>query len=264
MSFWEKYNHSTNLHKSYVCLGLDTDIDLIPKHLLNNENPVYVFNKEIIDATKNLVGAYKLNFAFYLANGYLGLDALIKTIKHIPKYIPVILDVKTGDIANTMVQYAKAFYHHFKADALTINPLMGEDVITPLKTYKDKFSFVLVVTSNRTAEDFLKKNHLYKDIALKVKEWGTKHTGAVIGATNPLQLRELREMMPETLFLIPGIGAQGGNLIDVINGTVASRKDPLILINSSRGIIYKDSGKQYIDTVIEATSELRNSINRLL
>lgn len=264
MSFWDKYNHATTLHKSHVCLGLDSDIDLIPKHLLETDNPIWHFNKEIIDATKNRVAAYKLNFAFYISSGPAGLDALLKTIKHIPNYVPIILDVKIGDISNTMVHYGRAFYDYFKVDSLTVNPLMGEDVITPLLGYEGKLLFALVVTSNRSSSDFLKQNDLYRRIANKVEKWGEKNVGAVVGATNPKELKEVRSLMPKSLFLIPGIGAQGGNLLDVVSNTVASKKTPLILINSSRGIIFKDNSPKYIDAVVHETEELRLAINRLL
>ncbi|MCB5230882.1 MAG: orotidine-5'-phosphate decarboxylase [Candidatus Cloacimonas sp.] len=264
MLFWDKYDQATKLHKSHVCLGLDSDIEMIPSHLLKHDNPIWEFNKEIVDATKNRVGAYKLNFAFYLSNGPAGLDALLRTINHIPSYVPIILDVKVGDISNTMVHYAKAFYEYFKVDSLTVNPLMGEDVFTPLLTYKDKFLFALVITSNRSATDFLKKNDLYVEIANKVNKLGHKKVGAVIGATNPKELKEVRNFMPEALFLIPGIGAQGGNLFDVVTNTIASKKNPAILINSSRGIIFKDNSPNYIEAVVQETEELRRTINQLI
>jgi len=222
MSFTDKYYHTTKLHKSYVCLGLDTDMDQMPKFLLDYQNPIWEFNRQIIGSTKNLVAAYKLNFAFYLANGLAGIDALSKTITAIPDYIPVILDVKVGDIANTMKHYGKAFFDLMKVDSITVNPLMGEDVITPLLPYKDKFFFVLALTSNRSATDFLKHRNLYKDISKKIERWGHKQIGAVVGATNSAQLKEVRSLMPETIFLIPGIGALKSQPMSSMNGRAPS------------------------------------------
>jgi len=210
------------------------------------------------------VAAYKLNYAFYIAYGRLGMEALENSISCIPDTIPVIIDCKVGDIANTMLQYGKAFFDEMKADAITVNPLMGEDVITPLLGYQDKLLFLLAVTSNPSAVDFLKRNCLYREIALKLNNWGATHIGAVVGATNTNELKEMRELMPQTIFLIPGIGAQGGNLADVMNSSLSSATDPRILINSSRGIIFKGKGMDFAQTASEETEKLRNSINAYL
>jgi orotidine-5'-phosphate decarboxylase len=176
----------------------------------------------------------------------------------------VIIDCKVGDIANTMNRYARAFFNEMKADAITVNPLMGEDVITPLRAYKDKLSFILAVTSNPTASDFLKKNALYRTIVEKIAEWGSEQFGAVVGATNPGELSELRKMLPETLFLVPGIGAQGGDIEVVMKEGTAKRSDPRMLINSSRGIIFREKGENFAEAAAEATEELRISINQYL
>ena len=264
MTFWEKYYSATKTNHSYVCIGLDSDYDLIPEHLKSCSNPVLEFNKGIIAATQHLVAAYKLNYAFYIANGQQGLQALEESITLIADYIPVIIDCKIGDIANTTAQYGKAFFEKFKADAITVNPLMGIDVITPLLSYKEKLLFVLAVTSNPSSADFLKRNNLYKDIANKIAEWGSGQCGAVVGATNPEELQELRQMMPQTLLLIPGIGAQGGKVEDVMLNGLSTKEDPRILINSSRGIIFKERGTAFADKAAEEADLLRIEINRYL
>ncbi len=264
MYFWDKYRKTTKLHNSYVCLGLDPNLELMPKYLLKKSNPLWEFNKEIIESTKSKVAAYKLNYAFYLSCGLSGLEALGKSIDYIPSYIPIILDVKVGDIANTMVQYAKAYFEYMKVDAITVNPLMGEDVMTPLMEYKDKFFFVLSITSNRSAVDFLKKGSLYKDISQKIDKWGYLQFGAVVGATNPKELKIVRSLMPNTLFLIPGIGKQGGSLSDVMSNAIASNNNPSVLINSSRGIIHKCDSEEFASSAAEETEKLRNAINMYL
>ncbi len=264
MTFWEKYYAATETNESYVCLGLDSDLELIPEHLKNQDLPILEFNREIIEATKDKVAAYKLNFAFYLSAGFAGMQALKESISLIPGNIPAIIDCKTGDIANTMRNYGKAFFDEMKADAVTVNPLMGEDVFTPLLSFREKFLFILTLTSNPSASQFLKKNSLYRDIAKLINNLDCRQSGAVVGATNPQQLAELREMMPQSLFLIPGIGAQGGSIEEVMKYTPAARNDPRILINSSRGIIFKDRGTGFAAAASRETGKLRQNINRCL
>jgi len=264
MTFWEKYYQATKTNGSYVCVGLDSDLDLLPEHLKESFNPIWEFNRDIINQTSSRTAAYKLNFAFYLAAGKEGLEALQKTVAHIPDYIPVIIDCKIGDIANTMGRYARAFFEEMGADAITVNPLMGEDVITPLRPYKNKYSFILAVTSNPTASDFLKKNALYRDIVTKIADWGSEQFGAVIGATNPGEMGELRKLMPDTLFLVPGIGAQGGDIEAVMKEGIKSKEDPLLLINSSRGIIFRERSENFAKAASEATEELRQEINKYI
>jgi orotidine-5'-phosphate decarboxylase len=263
VKFLDKFNNITAQNRSFVCIGLDPDFNLMPKNILKKDNPIWEFNKEIIEATKDKVAAYKLNYAFYIANGFSGLKALAETISFIPKHIPIILDVKVGDIANTMANYAKGYLEYMNADAITVNPLMGEDVMTPLIGFDDKFFFVLALTSNPSATDFLKQDDLYKKISHKISQWGTKQFGAVVGATNPQELKVVRSLMPDTLFLIPGIGAQGGNLNDVMTNAAGS-KSPLILINSSRGIIHKSKEDDFADIALKETELLRDGINRYL
>jgi orotidine-5'-phosphate decarboxylase len=264
MTFWEKYQTTTGRNSSYLCLGLDSDIELIPDHLQKEPSPIWAFNREIIAATQDKVAAYKLNFAFYLSAGLKGLEALQLSIAAIPESVPIIIDCKIGDISNTMKNYARAFFCELQADAVTVNPLMGSDVFAPLLEYQDKFFFSLVVTSNPSAEQYLKHNYLYREIARQIKELDYRQAGAVIGATNPEELAELRREMPETLFLIPGIGAQGGDLETVLKNSPSRNDDPRILINSSRGIIFKEKGYSFAEKAAEEAESLRVKINRYL
>ena len=264
MSFWTKFKQATQLHNSYVCIGLDSDKTRIPKILKSEKNPIWQFNKEIIDATKNKVAAYKMNYAFYVSAGNKGIDALYRTLGHIPNYIPKIIDAKVGDIANTMTHYAKGFFEELSADALTVNPLMGSDVFKPFKSFKENMIFVLTLTSNASASEILGKNNLYKEIAKKLSKMSYQNVGAVVGATNGKELKEIRELMPKTVFLIPGIGAQGGDLNNVIQNGICSKKDPRILINSSRGIIFAGDSEDFANDALNATEKLRSEINNAL
>ncbi len=264
MSFFKKYLDITKKNHSFVCVGLDSDITKIPSFLNRENNPIYSFNKEIIDATKDVTACYKPNFAFYLSAGKKGFEALEKTIAYIPSEIPVILDVKVGDIGNTMKHYAKAFFEELAVDSITVNPLMGSDVIDPLLEYPDKMKFLLVLTSNKSANDYLKREQLFKVIGEMVLKSDSKQIGAVVGGTNSKELKEIRELMPESIFLVPGIGAQGGNLEVVMNNAISSKDNPLLLINSSRGIIFASSEKDFAEASRKATISLKNSINNCL
>ncbi len=264
MSFWEKYKNIIKSNNSYVCVGLDSELCKLPTHLLESEDPIFEFNKAIIDATKDLVACYKPNFAFYLSQGLKSLASLEKTIAYIPDHIPVILDVKTGDIGNTMSNYAKAFFTDWKVDAITCNPLMGNDVMKALMPFEDNFSFLLALTSNPSATDYLKPNTLYKRISTDISNLPNTQFGAVVGATNSQELNELRKLMPESLFLVPGIGAQGGSLKDVVTNTLYSQEDARFLINSSRGIIFADSSLNFAQVAREKTELLKNEINNII
>ncbi|MEA3475542.1 MAG: orotidine-5'-phosphate decarboxylase [Candidatus Cloacimonadota bacterium] len=269
MKFIEKYRKISKKNNSLLCVGLDSDILKIPSFLKENyENPIWEFNKRIIDATHKYVAAYKLNLAFYISDGNRGLSALKKTISYIPSDIPIILDVKIGDIGNTMTQYAKAYFEEFNVDAITVNPLMGFDVIEPLLKYQDKYIFILVLTSNKSSNDFLNfedKNEqkLYIRICQKIKEWDIDNIGIVVGATNDEEVKEIRKFLPDTVFLIPGIGAQGGDLNIVMQNAVG-KNEPNILINSSRGIIFASKDKDSKDFAKDAgltANKLNNRIN---
>lgn len=264
MSFWEKYKNIIKSNNSFVCVGLDSELSKIPTHLLASEDPIFDFNKAIIDATKDLVACYKPNFAFYLSQGLKSLTSLQKTIAYIPDHIPVILDVKTGDIGNTMANYAKAFFQDWKVDAITCNTLMGKDVVKALTPFEDNFAFILALTSNPSAADYFKPNELYKRISQDISKLPLTQFGAVVGATNSEELKELRRLMPETLFLIPGIGAQGGSLEEVVTSTLYSRQDARFLINSSRGIIFADDSVNFAKVAREKTNELRTEINKII
>ncbi|MBN2018312.1 MAG: orotidine-5'-phosphate decarboxylase [Candidatus Cloacimonetes bacterium] len=268
MKFKEKYYKIVQKNNSLVCVGLDSDIEKIPGFLKDEYDlPQWEFNKRIIDSTKDIVGAYKPNFAFYISQGIKGIESLQKTISYIPDDIPIILDVKIGDIGNTMKHYAKAYFDLFDVDALTVNPLMGYDVVDPFEKYEDKYLFLLVLTSNPSNTDFLNSEYLlYEGICEKIGEWDQDMLGAVVGATNDEEMSTIRGMLPHSIFLIPGIGAQGGNLEKVMKYTT-SKTHPNILINSSRDIIFsysKADEKNFDDAARKACDTLRNDINRLM
>jgi orotidine-5'-phosphate decarboxylase len=225
-----------------------------------DSNPIYTFNKAIIEATLPYAAAYKPNLAFYLSAGVKGLEALKLTIEAIPEDIPVILDCKVGDIGNTMEAYLKAFFEEMGCDAITINPLMGKDVVKTLMNDEKNFAFALNVTSNPSAKDFLLKNEFYKDIADWIRTFNPKQIGAVVGATQTEYLIQLRKLLPEQIFLIPGIGAQGGDLQSVLDNATKSVEEPNILINSSRGIIFKDKTERFADVAALEAEKLRDEI----
>ena len=265
MKFIEKYRKISKKNNSLLCVGLDSDISKIPSFLKENyASPIWEFNKRIIDATHKYVAAYKPNFAFYIAQGEKGIIALKKTISYIPSEIPIILDVKIGDIGNTMQQYARAYFEELNVDAITVNPLMGFDVIEPLLRYSDKYIFLLVLTSNKSNKDFLNNEQkLYKRICNKINEWNCGNIGIVVGATNDKEIKEIRNLLPDSIFLVPGIGAQGGDL-DIVMKNALGKNEPNILINSSRGIIFackdKDS-KDFAKDAGLAANKLQNRIN---
>lgn len=268
MKFKKKYYQIAEKNNSLVCVGLDSDIEKIPSFIKDEfDLPQFEFNKRIIDSTKDLVAAYKPNFAFYISQGIKGIESLQKTISYIPDDIPVILDVKVGDIGNTMKHYAKAYFDVFNVDALTVNSLMGYDVVDPFEKYEDKYLFLLALTSNPSNTDFLNSEYkLYEGICEKIQEWDQDLLGAVVGATNDEEMSTIRAMLPDSIFLIPGIGAQGGNLEKVMKYTIG-KVHPNILINSSRGIIFsysKKNEKDFDDSAREACKELQERINKYL
>ncbi len=264
MNFWDKYIQAAKCNRSQVCVGLDTDPAKIPSFLKEFRNPMTTFNREIIEATRDVAAAYKLNYAFYLAAGKMGMEALEETANTLKGKVPVILDVKVGDIPNTMHQYGKTFFENYRADAITVNPLMGKDTIQTILDIPKSYCFVLAVTSNPGAVDFLKAENLHQRIASWLGESDETRLGAVVGATNTEELADMRRLMPKTLFLVPGIGAQGGDLDAVVRLASMTRDDPRFLINSSRGIIYKSDGKDFAEAAWKATEELRNKIQESL
>ncbi len=261
-SFWSKYQINRRERKSLVCIGLDSDYAHLPQCVRKDANPIYTFNKAIIEATAPFACAYKPNLAFYLAMGVKGLEALKLTIDAIPEDIPVILDCKVGDIGNTMDAYLKGFFEEMGVDAITVNPLMGKDVIKMMVNDVKSFAFALALTSNPSAKDFLLKGGLYREIAEWIKGFDEKQVGAVVGATQTSHLEEMRTLLPSQIFLIPGIGAQGGDLQAVLDNAVSSFAEPNILINSSRGIIFKDSGTSFAETAGKEAEKLRDQIRQ--
>ncbi|MCL2065155.1 MAG: orotidine-5'-phosphate decarboxylase [Candidatus Cloacimonetes bacterium] len=264
MNFYEKYLSVTKKNNSYVCVGLDSDLSKIPSLLKNEDNPILIFNKKIIDETYKHVASYKPNVAFYLAHGIKGIETLKQTIEYIPKEIPVIFDLKAGDIGNTMEQYAYSAFKYFNAEALTINILMGSDVIDACLSIEDSYCFVLTLTSNPSAIDYFKYENLYKEIAKKISNSSEKRLGAVVGATRIEDFSLLREVMLKHIFLIPGVGAQGGSIESVCKHAIYKPDDARILVNSSRGIIFADNSTNFAQTAGKETKKLQQTINKEL
>jgi len=267
VNFIEKLTNATRKNKSLLCVGLDPDPELIPDKI-----GVFEFNKAIIDATSDLVCTYKLNLAFYEALDDEGLDALKRTIKYIPNDIPVIGDAKRGDIGNTAKAYAKAIFSNLNFDATTVNPYLGLDSIEPFIQYANKGVFILCRTSNTGALDFQSLQcqaesgyrPLFEIVALKASQWNTHgNIGLVIGATYPEELRLIRNSHPDMPLLIPGIGAQGGELASTVRYGVDSKGEKAI-ISSSRQIIYASREKDFAQAARRVASELRDQINYYL
>ncbi len=263
-SFWSKFQNRWTQTGSLVCVGLDSDIAQLPQSVLNAANPIREFNLRIIDATIDYTAAYKPNLAFYLKDGLRGMEALYETIEYIPSDVPVIIDCKVGDIGNTMDAYVASFFENFSTDAITINPLMGNDVITSLLKNPIAYGFVLNLTSNPSAADFLMQDGLSDRIASLIMSHPKEQLGAVVGATQTDDLSRMRSLLPDRIFLIPGIGAQGGDLEAVIQKAISSKEEPNILINSSRGIIFKDKSESFAETAGLEAKKLKDSISNLL
>jgi len=264
MNFIEKLLNAAQKNKSLLCVGLDPDPELMPSKV-----GVFKFNKAIIDATSDLVCAYKLNLAFYEALGVAGIEVLKLTIKYIPDDIPVIGDAKRGDIGNTAKAYAKAIFDNLNFDAATVNPYLGLDSIDPFIQYRDKGVFILCRTSNVGALDFQSLRceadrvyrPLFEIVALKARQWNIYgNIGLVVGATYPEELRLIRQSHPDMPLLIPGIGAQGGELASAVRYGVNAQGEKAI-ISSSRQIIYASSEKDFAQAARRVASELRNQIN---
>ena len=228
--------------KSFLCIGLDTDIKKIPTHLLELEDPIFEFNKQIIDATKEFCVAYKPNIAFYESVGVSGWNSLQKTLDYIPNDIFTIADAKRGDIGNTSSMYANAFLENMSFDSVTVAPYMGSDSVTPFLEFENKWAIVLALTSNKGGLDFQKiegrnGKQLFEQVLKTSKEWGTdENMMYVVGATRAEELLEIRAIVPNHFLLVPGVGAQGGKLKDVAKYGLNNNCG--LLVNSSRGIIY--------------------------
>lgn len=249
--------------KSVLCVGLDTDLNKIPKHLLEEEDPAFAFNKAIIDATKDVAVAYKINTAFYEAQGLKGWISMEKTLQYIPKNIFTIADAKRGDIGNTSEQYARTFFYTYPYDSVTVAPYMGADSVQPFLQFEDKWAIVLGLTSNAGSADFQLQDcgqeKLYEKVLRTVASWGSpENIMFVIGATRKEQLQHVRSLLPEHFFLIPGVGAQGGDVATVCDN--ALNKDGGVLINVSRGIIYAGSGTDFAAKAATAAKEYQQQM----
>lgn len=259
-----------NLKKSFLCIGLDVDLDKIPKHLLALEDPIFEFNKTIIDATHHFCVAYKPNTAFYEAYGIKGWQSLEKTIKYINEKHPkifTIADAKRGDIGNTSTMYAKAFFKDLAFDSVTVAPYMGKDSVEPFLAFDDKHTIMLALTSNEGAFDFQTKKiddkELYKHVLETSKSWkNAKNLMYVVGATKAEYFKEIRKIVPNSFLLVPGVGAQGGNLQDVCKYGLSENVG--LLINSSRGIIYASKEKDFAEVAAEKAKELQHQMETIL
>lgn len=234
---------------SYLCVGLDTDIHKIPEHLKKADDPLFEFNKQIIDATIDYAVAYKPNIAFYEAHGLKGWESLMKTIEYIPNEAFIIADAKRGDIGNTSRMYARAFFEEMNCDAVTVAPYMGEDSVKPFLDFPDKWVILLALTSNAGGKDFQNLQlqsggEVYEKVLEKSQEWGSDDQMMyVVGATKAQALTNIRKIVPDHFLLVPGVGAQGGSLSEVSEYGMNSECG--LLVNSSRGIIYADSTEDF-------------------
>ena len=258
------------LKKSFLCIGLDVDLNKIPQHLLKEEDPIFEFNKAIIDATHHLCVAYKPNTAFYEAYGLKGWKALEKTINYLNKNHPeifTIADAKRGDIGNTSTMYAKAFFEDLAFDSVTVAPYMGKDSVEPFLAFDDKHTILLALTSNQGAYDFQTKTvegkELYKQVLETSKAWtNSNNLMYVVGATKAEYLADIRQIIPDSFLLVPGVGAQGGNLQDVCK--YGMNENVGLLINSSRGIIYASKGLDFAKATTNNAKDLQSQMEEIL
>ena len=253
--------------KSYLCVGLDTDITKIPKHLLAESDTVFAFNKAIIDATRDLCVSYKINTAFYEALGVKGWEAMEKTVHYIGKEHFKIADAKRGDIGNTSGQYAKAFFEALPFDSVTVAPYMGEDSVKPFLQYEGKWAIVLGLTSNKGANDFelqqMGDELLYEKVLQKVSAWGNpENLMFVVGATQADSFTNIRKLTPDHFYLVPGVGAQGGSLKEI--SEKAMNKDCGILVNASRAIIYASGSEDFAEKAKEIAAGYQDEMKMYL
>lgn len=258
--------------KSFLCVGLDTDLTKIPEFLLSKNDPMFEFNKEIIDATHDLVVAYKPNLAFYEVHGASGWDSLVKTVKYIKNNYPdilVIADAKRGDISSTARMYAKAYFRSMDCDAVTVSPYLGKDSVDPYLDYQNKWTILLAITSNDSFADIqLIKNQesglrVFEEVVQKSMHWGSDDNMMyVVGATHPEYFEAVRRIAPEHFLLVPGVGEQGGNLEKVAQVGLNSRCG--LIVNSSRGIIYADITGKFAQTSRARTIKLQQQMEQIL
>jgi len=254
--------------QSFLCVGLDTDANKIPEFLKQEEDPILSFNKRIIDATKDFCVAYKPNIAFYESLGSQGWDTLKATLDYIPKDIFTIADAKRGDIGNTAKMYAQTFFNTYNFDSVTVAPYMGSDSVEPFLAFKNKWSIVLGLTSNQGAFDFqfseLESNEkLYEKVIKTTAEWGTdENLMFVIGATKAQEFENIRRIIPNHFLLVPGVGAQGGNLQDVCK--YGLNKEVGLLINSSRGILYASRGEDFAEAAAKSAQSIQQEMKQII
>ena len=253
--------------KSFLCVGLDTDLKKVPQHILNEEDPIFSFNKAIIDATAPYCVSYKPNLAFYEAFGVKGLISFEKTVKYLKENYPhhfIIADAKRGDIGNTSAMYARTFFEEYDIDSLTVAPYMGEDSVTPFLGYEGHWVILLALTSNKGSLDFQmttdeQGERLFEKVLKKSQQWGTKDNMMyVVGATQGRMFEDIRKLAPEHFLLVPGVGAQGGSLEEVCRYGMTS--DCGLLVNSSRGIIYASTGSDFAEVAGQKAKELQEQI----
>ena len=253
--------------RSFLCVGLDTDLKKVPAHLLNEEDPIFAFNKAIIDATAAYCVAYKPNLAFYEAFGVKGLIAFEKTVKYIQENYPdqfIIADAKRGDIGNTSAMYARTFFEEYNLDSVTVAPYMGEDSVTPFLGYDGKWVILLALTSNKGSHDFqltedTEGEKLFQKVLRKSQEWaGNDQMMYVVGATQGQAFEEIRKIVPNHFLLVPGVGAQGGSLSEVCK--YGMTQDCCLLVNSSRAIIYADNTENFATAAAEAAKEVQQEM----
>ena len=253
--------------KTFLCVGLDTDINKIPSHLKNEEDPIFAFNKAIIDATAPYCVAYKPNLAFYECYGLKGMLAFEKTIQYIKENHPnhfIIADAKRGDIGNTSKMYAQTFFEEYNLDSVTVAPYMGEDSVKPFLEYDGKWVILLALTSNKGSHDFQltedkQGERLFEKVLKKSQQWGTtENLMYVVGATQGKMFEDIRRMAPEHFLLVPGVGAQGGSLQEVCK--YGMTKDCGLLVNSSRGIIYASTDTDFAEVAAVKAKELQEEM----
>ena len=250
--------------QTFLCVGLDTDIKKIPEHLLKEEDPVFAFNRAIIDATQDLCIAYKPNLAFYESMGVKGWTAFEKTVRYIREQYPdqfIIADAKRGDIGNTSAMYARTFFEELDIDAVTVAPYMGEDSVTPFLTYKDKWVILLALTSNKGSHDFqltmdVDGERLFEKVLRRSQQWaGDDRMMYVVGATQGRMFEDIRKVVPAHFLLVPGVGAQGGSLEEVCK--YGMTRECGLIVNSSRGIIYASKGTDFAEAARRAAQEVQ-------
>lgn len=252
----------------HICVGLDSDINKIPKFLLDFDDPVYEFNKRIIESTSEITAAYKLNFAFYEKLGTKGFESLEKTLDLIPGNVLSIADAKRGDIGNTAKYYASAVFESMNFDSVTVNPYMGFDSIEPFKNFNDKLIFILVLTSNKSAVDFEKLiledgKYVYQSVLGKVNKWNeNRNLGIVFGATQKEELAENIEDFNNLITLLPGVGSQGGSLEDITE-LFSKKNNQNFLVNSSRAVIYADSSEKFNESSRNAVQNYNEIVSKI-